>query len=203
MAQTLPGNSFILKQSTTFNRVFFYGTVSQTVTVNLSKNNGAFAAAGGTVSEVGGAGNGNGWYNVALTTTDTNTVGILAYHATAGAGGPTDFSDIVQSQIFSDLSLSSGRANISSNMKQNANSSGFTFIMTSSTTHQPQTGLVVTAQKSLAGIGFTLCDNTVAEVSNGMYKIDLTNNDLNATIVMLRFTASGADDLSIQVVTQP
>ena len=58
--------------------------------VNVSKAGGAFAAAGGTVTEVG-----NGWYKVSLTTTDTNTVGDLAYYITGSGSDDTDFVDQV------------------------------------------------------------------------------------------------------------
>ena len=61
-----------------------------TVTVNISKNGGSFGAAGGSVTEVA-----NGWYYVALNTTDTGTAGDLAYHCTAASGDATDFVDQV------------------------------------------------------------------------------------------------------------
>jgi hypothetical protein len=49
-----------------------------TPTVTLSKNGGAFLAAAGAVSELGG-----GWYKVGGSSTDTNTPGLLLLHATA------------------------------------------------------------------------------------------------------------------------
>lgn len=61
-----------------------------TVTVTLSKAGGAFAAAGGTVTEIA-----NGWYKIALTVTDTNTLGDLAFHCTAATADPTDFAESV------------------------------------------------------------------------------------------------------------
>jgi hypothetical protein len=83
-----------LKQSTTRNVMFmmidsadhFSKKTGLTVTVNISKDGGSFAAAGGTVSEVA-----NGWYKVALNTTDTNTLGDLAFHCTATGADDTDF----------------------------------------------------------------------------------------------------------------
>jgi|SRR5215471_19935680 len=94
-----------LKQSTTYTRVFLMVQSSDHISaltgaspsVNLSKSGGAFAAAGGTVTEIS-----SGWYKVALTTTDTNTVGDLAYHITAASGDPTDFSDQVSATILGD-----------------------------------------------------------------------------------------------------
>src|SRR5437660_9458263 len=58
----------------------------KTVTVNLSKAGGAFAAAAGAVSEIG-----NGWYKGPLTAADTNALGDLAVNATATACDPRDF----------------------------------------------------------------------------------------------------------------
>lgn len=62
------------------------GLTGLTVTVTLSKNGGAFAAAGGAVAEIS-----SGWYKVSLNTTDTNTLGDLGLHCTATGADPTDF----------------------------------------------------------------------------------------------------------------
>lgn len=56
-----------------------------TVTVTISKNGGAFAAAGGAVAELS-----NGWYKYTPTTTDTNTLGTMAIHATATGANATN-----------------------------------------------------------------------------------------------------------------
>jgi hypothetical protein len=84
----------LLKQSTTRDVMFYMvqsaddksGLTGATVTVNISKNGGAFAAAAGAVSEVA-----NGWYKVALTTADSNTLGDLAFRCTATSANDTDF----------------------------------------------------------------------------------------------------------------
>lgn len=94
-----------LKQSTTYTRMFLMvdgtdhltGKTGLTVTVTLSKAGGAFAAAGGTITEVS-----SGWYKIALTTTDTNTLGDLAFHCTATGADATDFVDQVTSLILGD-----------------------------------------------------------------------------------------------------
>jgi len=95
-----------LKQSNAYTRMFLMvqsgdhttPATGLTVTVTLSKAGGAFAAAGGTVTEVA-----NGWYKIALTTTDTGTLGDLAYHCTATGADPTDFVDQVSSKYFGDM----------------------------------------------------------------------------------------------------
>jgi hypothetical protein len=85
-------------KSTTYNRTFFMTlasdhispATSKTVTVTISKDGGSFASAGGTVTEIA-----NGFYKIALTTTDSNTLGDLAFHCTATACDNTDFIDQV------------------------------------------------------------------------------------------------------------
>lgn len=72
-----------IAQSTAFNRPFYIGVTSLTLSVALSKNGGAFAAAGGAVTEIS-----VGWYNLAMSTTDTNTVGALAW-SIYGSGLPS------------------------------------------------------------------------------------------------------------------
>ena len=87
-----------LAQSTAYTRMFLMvdsadhvtGKAGLTVTVTLSKAGAAFGAAGGSVSEVS-----SGWYKIALTTTDTGTLGDLAFHCTATGADPTDFVDQV------------------------------------------------------------------------------------------------------------
>lgn len=90
----------LLKQSTAYTRTFFLvsstdhlsAKTGATATVNLSKAGGSFAAAGGSVAEIA-----NGWYKVSLNTTDTNTLGDLAFHITASGADDTDFVDQVVS----------------------------------------------------------------------------------------------------------
>lgn len=99
----------ILKQNTTYTRTFMMiqtsdhisGITGATVTVKLSKAGGSGAAAGGAVAEVDST-NAPGLYKVSLTTTDTNTLGDLAFHCTATSADPTDFIDQVTTQILGD-----------------------------------------------------------------------------------------------------
>lgn len=61
------------------------GLTGLTVTVELSKNGGAFAAAAGAVTEIG-----YGWYALAGNATDRDTLGKLALHATATGADASD-----------------------------------------------------------------------------------------------------------------
>lgn len=201
----------ILKQSGSYVRQFLMISSSdhvspatgKTVAVQLGKAGAAGTAAAGAIAEVS-SGTIPGIYKITLTAVDTNTLGDLVLYCTEANCDPTIFVDQVQTQIFSDLSLSAtGQVAIASSIKQNQACNGFQFVMTNSTTHAPQTGLTVTAQRSLAGAGFGLCANPVVEMSNGVYVINLAATDTNANSIMYRFTAVGADDLDILILTQP
>lgn len=95
----------LLKQATAYGRTFLMvqssdhltGLAGASVSVSLSKAGAAFAAAGGSVSEIG-----NGFYKVSLTTGDTGTLGDLAFHCTAAGADPTDFIDQVAANILGD-----------------------------------------------------------------------------------------------------
>ena len=89
-------------------------------------------------------------------------------------------------------------------VKKNTALAGFMFPMVDSTDHStPKTGATVTATRSLDGAAFAACANAVAEVSNGLYKIDLAAGDLNGNVVTLKFSAIGCDQRVITLVTQP
>lgn len=96
-----------------------------------------------------------------------------------------------------------GNVYIDSNIKKNTAQANFLFVMTSSTTGLPQTGLTVTAQRSLDGGAFAACANSPSEIANGTYAINLAATDTNANHVMLMFTATGANQLNIEIITQP
>jgi hypothetical protein len=105
----------LYKQSVAYTRMIlmidstdhFSPKTGLTVTVTLSKAGGSFAAAGGTVTEVA-----NGFYKIVLTTTDTNTVGDLAFHCTATGADNTDFTDQIWVRDLADLAYpaTSGRS---------------------------------------------------------------------------------------------
>ena len=91
-----------------------------------------------------------------------------------------------------------------SGIQKNTALANFEFVMFDSTDHiTPKTGLTVTATRSLDGAAFAACANAVAEISNGVYKISLAAGDLNGDVVTLRFTATGADDRLITIITDP
>lgn len=89
----------------------------------------------------------------------------------------------------------------SAGIKKNTAKAAFMFLMTDAITHNPATGLTVTATRSLDGAAFAACANAVSEVSAGWYKIDLAAGDLNGDTVALKFTATGADATNVSIVT--
>ena len=81
----------------------------------------------------------------------------------------------------------------------------FSFVMIDSTDDiSGKTGLTVAATRSIDGGAFANCANTPAtEIGNGVYKIDLDASDLNGDVIVLRFTATGANDTILTLITQP
>jgi hypothetical protein len=77
----------------------------------------------------------------------------------------------------------------------------FTFPMVD-TSGAAVTGLTITAKRSIDGAALGSCANSAAEISNGLYTIDLAASDLNGTTIELLFTGTGAVDQRILIVTQ-
>lgn len=91
-----------LKQSTAANVMVFMtdssdhltGKTGLTLAITASKNGAAFGSISPTVTE-----RGNGWYNVALTTSHTDTLGELAFHITGSSADAADFRCVVKGGI--------------------------------------------------------------------------------------------------------
>lgn len=180
------------------------GATGKTVSVELSQGPAAAGtAAAGTVSELDSS-NLPGVYQIALTTGSTGDVGTLGdlwFRCTASGCDPTDFCDQVQSQTFTDLSISGGQVSIQSQVKRNTQFL-LPFIMTLNGI--PQLGLAqLAAQRSIDLGSFANCSNTVTELGHGWYGIILTASDTNGTVIALRITATSADDKDITLYTQP
>ena len=90
-------------------------------------------------------------------------------------------------------------------IQKNVALAGFEFLMIDSADHiTPKAGLGVgvTGTRSIDGAAFGACANAVAEVSDGVYTIDLAAGDLNGDVITFVFTAAGADATTITIVTQ-
>lgn len=86
-------------------------------------------------------------------------------------------------------------------IKKNTALANFTFLMVD-TSDVPATGLTVTAERSLDGGALGSMANSVTEISNGLYKINLAAADTNADICTYRFTAAASKDRIIMFPTQ-
>jgi hypothetical protein len=91
--------------------------------------------------------------------------------------------------------------NLPGSIPKNVALSNFMFLMTDDTNHAPDTGLTVTSQIAQDGGALGACTNSASEISNGLYKINLTQAEMNADTIVLRFTATGADDRVILLKT--
>ena len=191
-------------------------TISQ-ADIRLSKNGGAFAqtnnAAGATHDE-------KGWYGVPLDTTDTNTLGrlMVAIHESGALPVWREFMVIPANEYDS---LVSGSDNLqvetiefdssldfTATMKgifgvpKNVALSNFSFLMVLSSDHvTPATSKVITAQISQDGGAFASCSNAVSEVANGVYKINLTQAEMNADVIVLKFTNDDCDQRTVTILT--
>jgi len=88
-------------------------------------------------------------------------------------------------------------------IKKNTALSNFSFLMRDNADHiTPKTGLAITATRSIDGGAFAACANAVSELSNGVYLINLANTDLNGNVITFKFTATGADQRTITILTQ-
>lgn len=186
----------LLKQSTAYNLMILMvdsadhitGKEGLTLTITASKDGAAFASISPTVTE-----RGNGWYNLALTTSHTNMVGDLAIHVTSAGADPTDVSVQIRALVTDDLARPV-------NLVKNVGFANFAFVMLDMS-GSPVTGLTVTATRSIDGAAFAACANSPAEVASGVYKITLSAGDLNGGCVVLKFSAASALDTIITVVT--
>ena len=149
------------------------------------------------------------WFTVVVSaiTVDTQTVSFIACQfrlmaAEDAAGYPK--TTIKSGTGTGEISLSSGRVLIQSGIQKGAALTKFQFLMTDSTNHDPATGLTVTGTVSKDGGAYaTISPDSITEVANGMYEVDLSATEMNANNVSLRFTATGADDLNITLRTDP
>lgn len=79
--------------------------------------------------------------------------------------------------------------------QKNAAFSNIMFLMVDETDHfTPETGLTVTGQRSLDGAAFAAVTGSIAEVGNGIYQFDAVAADMNADVVLFRFSSTGAAD---------
>lgn len=80
--------------------------------------------------------------------------------------------------------------------------SNFEFLMIQSIDHiSPALGKSIDSQISKDGGAFAACTNSASEVSDGIYKIDLTAAEMNADVITLKFTENNVDQRTITILT--
>lgn len=85
---------------------------------------------------------------------------------------------------------------------KNASLNNFEFVMILSSDHvTPAASKTVTATISKDGGAFAACSNSVSHVSGGIYKIDFTQEEMNADIITLKFAATSCDTRFITIKT--
>lgn len=190
----------LLKQSTIRNRMFklisssdhFTLKATASPVVNLSKNAAAFGAAAGAVSEVA-----NGWYSVALSAADTNTLGDLAFYITGTGADDTDFVDQVSVRIEDDLAsptnITAGTITTVTNLTNAPTSGDLTAAMKTSV-ENAVLNADMTGHQTLGTLGQAVGD-PVAD-TNTIYKAVVT--DAAGATVGLDVVAVQADTDDIQ-----
>ncbi len=121
---------------------------------------------------------------------DEYTSGMVA------SGGHETLSGILANITGSITSIESARP------KKNVGFDNFMFPMYDMATKNPKIGLTVSAQRAIDGNTFLPCTNSVVELSNGIYKINLSPEDMNGDKIMFRFSSAGADDQLVEIITQ-
>lgn len=94
-----------------------------------------------------------------------------------------------------------GSVSCRGNIKKNTALAGFAFLMTDSTNHNPKTGLTVSCTRSIDAGAFSATTNSPAELANGIYNLSLSAGDLNGNTIVLRCTATNADDTFVIINT--
>jgi len=75
-------------------------------------------------------------------------------------------------------------------------------LMVDSTDHfTPKTGLTLGITRQIDGGTFVAATGTATETSNGIYSYDASAADMNGTLILFRFTGTGADDTYVLLRT--
>ena len=105
---------------------------------------------------------------------------------------------------FAALDVSAGGdVAIQTNLKVGQALSGFPVLMTDSTNHDPVTGLTVAVSYSHDEGSTWIGLGTATETADGFYSIDLTTAAMNNAVVLIKATATGADQYSERLILEP
>jgi len=125
--------------------------------------------------------------------------GFICNGVGAGKDISADEIDNIQTDV---TAIKANTDNLPDGIKKNTNLDNFEFLMVDSANHiTPATSLTITATRSIDGGSFAACANSVTELSDGIYVIDLDATDLNGDVITFKFVASGADTRYITIKT--
>ena len=110
--------------------------------------------------------------------------------------------DVGITQAGADKVWVSSSRTLTDGIQKNTAFNNLEFLMVLTSDHvTPATGLTVTGERSLDGGAFGAVTGTIAEVSNGIYQVDLLSADTNGDVITYRFSSGTADDTFITVTT--
>lgn len=144
---------------------------------------------------------------VDTTTTNTDMVGTNGANTTVpDAAGVAPTAVEVRQEMDSNstqlIAIKAKTDNLPSGVKKNVALSNFTFFMVLTSDHTtPATGLTVTGNISINGAAFGTTANSVSEISNGAYKINWTQAEMNGDVITLVFNAPTADQRVYTILT--
>lgn len=142
-----------------------------------------------------------GAYKLALTAAETN-------FGTVWLGGKSSTANVILIPITSTFeilptALVGGGVSTGSNIKKNTAQNNFMFVMTLSSNNAPATGVVVGGFVYQDGGAQQSLTNSVTELSNGVYQVNLAAADTNCNHMLLRFTGANCNDRIIEIITVP
>lgn len=158
--------------------------------VKVSKDGGASATATNAPSVIA-MGNGGSMWKLTLTATEMQAAKVMVTIIDASTKAVEDQMILIETYGSASGEHLFDLGSLGYPLKKGVGLDDYTFVMADNTA--PKTGLTVTAERSIDGGSFASCSNSVSEVASGTYKIDLSTSDLNGNVVVLKFTASGAN----------
>lgn len=191
-----------LKQSTAKNILVFMadetdnitGKTGLTLTINASKNGAALASISPTVTE-----RTLGFYQIALTTSHTDTLGHLVLYITGTGAIATIVEFDVSAGLLDDIGSAVSAVGVSvaaiptnpGQIIKNVAFSNWEFALYASD-GTPVTGITPTVEISKDGGAFAALAGAVSEINNGTYKVDLAQAECNANVILFRYSGTGA-----------
>lgn len=150
--------------------------------------------------------------NVTLVDTTTSNTDMRGTDgALLAVSAPTNFGDLSITastgltditQAAADKVWGSSTRTLTDGIQKNQAFANLEFLMVLASDHvTPAAGLTVTGQRSVDGGAFVAIAGTIAEVSAGIYQVDLAAADTNGDVITYRFSSATADDTFITVTT--